>query len=246
MDPEGANVDSPLLHLSCRRALAHAIDRQRLADERNAGLVAPANGPFPPGALGYLADTGYPDFDIDAAQAEFEQCKVDAGTDTIQFTYNTTNDPFNVETNRLIASMWTEAFGDGVQTSVQPIEQGQYIGLALTGAFQAQGWRNHGGTDPDVQFLWWFSGAASPMGQLALNFGRFQDPAMDEHLFIQRQIRQSADQAERVAASRGGQPDCSVRTSGTSGRLVDPVGNHRTHHSVSSPSPVSTSHPRAA
>lgn len=198
MDPEGVNTANPLVHLSCRRALAHAIDRQRIADERGAGLVAPANGPFPPGAVGYLDDTGYPDFDLAAAEENFTQCQADAGTDTIQFTFNTTNDPFNVETNQLIASMWDEAFDGAVQSSITPIEQGQYIGLALTGAFQAQGWRNHGGTDPDVQFLWWFSGAASPIGQLALNFGRFQDPVIDENLVIQRQ---SGDPAARQAAA---------------------------------------------
>ncbi len=186
MDPEGANASSPLIHLSCRKALAHATDNNRLAAERGAGIVAVANGPFPPGSIGYLEDTGYPEFDLDLAVAEMEKCKADAGTDVIQFSHNTTNDSFNIETNQLIQSMWTEAFGDTVQVTLQPIEQGQYIGLALAGAFQAQGWRQHAGTDPDTQFLWWHSGAASPNGQIALNFGRLQDPVIDENLVIQR------------------------------------------------------------
>lgn len=186
MDAEGANDANPLVHLSCRKALAHATDNERIADERGAGLVEVANGPFPPGSIGYLEDTGYPKFDIAAAQTEMEQCKIDAGTDVIQFAHNTTNDSFNVETNQLIQSMWKEAFGDDIEVSLVPIEQGQYIGLALTGAFQAQGWRNHGGTDPDSQFLWWHSATASPIGSLALNFGRFQDPVIDQNLGIQR------------------------------------------------------------
>ena len=36
------------------------------------------------------------------------------GTESIEFTFNTTNDPFNVESNQLIVSMWQEAFGDQV------------------------------------------------------------------------------------------------------------------------------------
>ena len=44
--------------------------------------------------------------------------------------------------------MWRDAFGDEIDVSITPIEQGQYIGLALAGTFQAQGWRNHGGVDP--------------------------------------------------------------------------------------------------
>ncbi len=198
MDPEGANAANPLVHLSCRRALAHATDNQRVADERGAGIVEVANGPFPPGSIGYLEDTGYPEFDLDAAATEWEQCKADAGTDVIQFSYNTTNDPFNVETNQVIASMWEDAFGDEIEVTITPIEQGQYIGLALTGAFQAQGWRNHSGIDPDNQFLWWFSGTSSPMGSLALNFGRFQDPVIDENLGIQRAV---ADLDTRRAAA---------------------------------------------
>ncbi len=202
MDPGGLNAKSPINILSCRKALAGAIDTQRIADERQAGLVKPANGPFPPGSTGYLDDSGYPAFDLDAAKADWEQCKTDAGTDTIEFAFNTTNDPFNVETNTMVASMWTDAFGDEVKATVTPIEQGQYIGLALAGTFQAQGWRNHAGVDPSEQWYWWSSATASPIEpskpELALNFGRFQDPEMDKQYAI---IRQNPDPAARKAAA---------------------------------------------
>lgn len=202
MDAGNLNSGSPLLQLSCRRALAHAIDLDRLAEERYAGLSRPANGPFPPGSIGHLEDTGYPAYDLDAAAAEFETCKADHGTVPVEFTYNTTNDAFNVETNELIASMWTEAFGDEVNVSITPIEQGQYIGLALAGVFQAQGWRNHAGVDPTEQWYWWNSATASPIApdvpELALNFGRFQDAAMDEAF---NTIRQNPDPAARQEAA---------------------------------------------
>jgi peptide/nickel transport system substrate-binding protein len=184
VDPDGSNAASPFLNLNCRKALAEAIDSQRYADERGAGLVQVANGPFPPGSIGYLEDTGYPKYDVDAAQADMETCLSELGTDSIEFSFNTTNDPFNVESNSLIISMWDEAFGDQVKATITPIEQGAYIGLALTGAFQAQGWRNHGGSDPDQQRLWWQSASVSPVGELALNFGRFSDPVIDENLEI--------------------------------------------------------------
>ena len=71
---------------------------------------------------------------------------------------------------------------DKVQATITPIEQGQYIGLALNGTFEAFGWRSHFGSDPDQQRMWWYSAAASPIGQLALNFGRFKDPVIDEAL----------------------------------------------------------------
>jgi peptide/nickel transport system substrate-binding protein len=197
-DPEGKNAASPLLNLDCRKALAGAIDLDRVNAERSAGLEPPANGPFPPGSVGYLKDTGYPKYDVAAAQAEMDKCLTGLGTDRIEFTFNTTNDPFNVETNTLIISMWTEAFGDKVSAKITPIEQGQYIGLALTGTFQAFGWRNHGGTDPDQQRLWWASTSSAPIGSLALNFGRFKDPDIDAALDI---IKSNPDPAARKAAA---------------------------------------------
>ncbi len=66
--------------------------------------------------------------------------------------------------------------------------------------------RIHGGIDPDTQFLWWFSGTASPIGSLALNFGRFQDPVIDAALITQRstddpEVRRAA--AEDINRSFG-------------------------------------------
>jgi len=198
IDPQGANADNPMLNLHCRRALAHGIDLDRLAEERGGGISTPANGPFPPGSRGYLEDSGYPAYDIDEAQAEMDTCLSDLGTDSISFDFNTTNDPFNVETNTLIVSMWQEAFGDEVNANITPIEQGQYIGIALLGNFDVFAWRNHGGTDPDQQLLWWISAASAPIGSQALNFGRFSDEVIDENLIT---IRTNPDEDARTEAA---------------------------------------------
>ena len=144
LDPEGANAANPLLNVHCRRALAHAMDRQRMVDERGAGLVLPANGPFPPGSIGYLEDNGYPQFDVELANTEMDQCLSELGTDSIDFRFDTTNDPFNVETGALVQSMWAEAFGDRVRSTITPIEQGQYIGLALVGDYNVLQGRGYG------------------------------------------------------------------------------------------------------
>jgi len=197
-DPEGANADSPFLFLPCRRALAHAIDQERLAEERGAGLVSPANGPFPSGSPGYLEETGYPAYDVAAAQEEMHARLAETGTDSIEFTFDTTNDPFNVETNTLIISMWREVFGDRVQATITPIEQGEYYGLAILGTFEAFAWRNHGGNDPDLQRLWWHSDSSAPIGEFAVNFGRFGDDVIDDDLEI---IKSDPDETARREAA---------------------------------------------
>ncbi|MEO6156909.1 MAG: ABC transporter substrate-binding protein [Ilumatobacteraceae bacterium] len=197
-DPKGVNAKSPLLQLTCRQALAAAIDTTRVSKERGASLEIPANGPFGPGSAGYLEDSGYPKFDIGQAKTYMDECLKATGTSNIEFSFNTTNDPFNVETNQLIVSMWNDAFGGKVKTSITPIEQGQYIGLALTGSFQVFGWRNHSGSDPDQQRIWWQSSASAPLGSLALNFGRFKDDVIDKALEV---IKSNPDQAARTAAA---------------------------------------------
>jgi peptide/nickel transport system substrate-binding protein len=198
LDPDGQNADNPLLDVDCRRALAAAIDLERVSDERGAGLSTPANGPFPPGSMGYLEDTGYPTFDIAAAQADMETCLANLGTDHIEFAFNTTNDPFNIETNELVTSMWQDAFGDQVRASITPIEQGQYIGFLLTGAFDAAGARGFGVSDPDQDRIGWHSTSATPVGQLALNVSRLNDPAIDEALDV---IRSNPDEEARRTAA---------------------------------------------
>lgn len=197
-DPDGKNAKSPLLQQPCRQALAAAIDRDRWAQERGGGIETAANGPYGPGAAGYLEDSGYPKFDKAQANVYMDACLKATGTDSIEFTYNTTNDPFNVESNQLVISMWQDAFGDKVKATITPVEQGQYIGLALTGDYEAFGWRNHSGSDPDQQRVWWNSAAATPIGTSAVNFGRFQDPVIDKALDT---IKTNGDPAVRKAAA---------------------------------------------
>ena len=82
--------------------------------------------------------------------------------------------------------------------SITPIEQGQYIGLALNGSFNVQQWRSHSGLDPDQQRLWWQKASVSPIGKLALNFGRFQDDVIDQALQV---IKSNPDPAARKTAA---------------------------------------------
>ncbi|MBI2168129.1 MAG: ABC transporter substrate-binding protein [Actinobacteria bacterium] len=191
--PGGEAVENPVADVRVRRALAFATDNQTLIDARGAGIVPNANGPFPTGSMGYLDDTGYPDFDLDAAKrlvAEYEAEKGD-----LKIAYATTSDPFNRVTAEILKEMWEKA---GISVSIDTVEQSQFIFLALGGNFQAFGWRNHGRPDPVLEDLWWSSETAIPSPGIALNFGRINDPVVDENLRI---IRESNDPATRTAAA---------------------------------------------
>jgi peptide/nickel transport system substrate-binding protein len=188
------NRDPAIQDDRVRRALALATDNESLSRDRSAGVNPPANGPFSPTQIGYLEDTGYPAFNLDEASALVAEYEAENGDLTIQF--DTTNDPYNVDTNNLIAANWEAA---GITVNINEVEQGQFILNALTGDFQVFGWRNHGGVDPDGQNVWWNSEngdlATHP---LALNFGGIDDPDIDAQLDI---IRESNDDGERQAAA---------------------------------------------
>ncbi len=203
LDPEGVNATNPLLDVRVRRALAAGYDRDRVAAERGAGIVQAANGPFAPGQPGFLDDNGYPAFDPDAAVAQLQEYIDDperndgkAVGEPISFAFNTTNDPFNVETNQLVSSMWSDTFGDMVDAPVEPIEQGGYVTLAVVGDYQVQSWRQHGGADHDTQLRFWSGDTVAPIGTPTFNFGRFNDPELDA---LATASRTTTDQAARTA-----------------------------------------------
>lgn len=192
------NVGNPESHLSdvrVRRALAMAVDNQVLLDRRNGGVGKVANGPFNPDQLGYLEDTGYPEYDPEGAKELLDEYKAEKGIDTVEVSYTTTNDSLNLQTAELLKQFWEQV---GFSIPLAQIEQGQFIVTALTGDFEMFAWRNHGGVDPDAQRIWWHSETADDPPALALNFGRIKDDVIDENLDT---VRASTDDAEVQAAA---------------------------------------------
>jgi peptide/nickel transport system substrate-binding protein len=188
-DPNAAVSD-----VRIRQAMAYAFDHVVENQSRNAGIFEIANGPFSPGSIGYLEDTGFPEFDLEQATALVDEYESDTGQDAT-IAYKTTTDPFNLQTAELYRGFWEAA---GMTVTLDQIEQGEFITQALIGNFEAFGWRNHGGFDPDTQEVWWTSENAAPAGEIGLNFGRIDDPVIDENLDI---VRESQDPAERQAAA---------------------------------------------
>jgi len=190
---EGSNANPALLDVNVRKALAMGINKQTLIDTVGGGIGRPANGPFPPGSVGYLEDTGYPEYDTDEAQrliTEYEEAN-----GPVEITYTTTNDSANRRTAEVLQGMWDAI---GVDMSIDQVEQGSFILDSAFGAMQIWGWRSHGGYDPDQQSVWWHSSSYAPTGEISLNFNHFQDPEIDEAFDT---IRQSGDEDERKAAA---------------------------------------------
>jgi peptide/nickel transport system substrate-binding protein len=189
------NPTSPVSDVNVRRAMAHALDYDIIKTARNGGVLEIPNGPFQPGSIGYLEDTGFPAYDPELAQQLVADWEAENGP--LQITFTTTSDEFNLISAELYAQFWEAA---GIDVTLETIDQSQYIGFALVGNFEAYFWRLHSGFDPDQQYQWWISDNAADYGTVATNFGRVRDDAIDEALEI---IRTSADpEARRGAAER--------------------------------------------
>jgi peptide/nickel transport system substrate-binding protein len=181
-----------------RCALSMAVDRQELIDLTGGGLTQVANGLFSPGQEGHLEDNGFnPAQDIDGAKALIADYQKDH-PGPIQITYGHTADRTGDQVADLLKGYWSQI---GVDTTVETIPQDQFITNALFGAdnFFIYGWRLHAGLKVDEQNFWWNSKSSVPDGKgLSLNFGRVQDPIIDDNLAI---ARSDPDPANRQKAA---------------------------------------------
>ncbi|MGE0136189.1 MAG: ABC transporter substrate-binding protein [Ilumatobacteraceae bacterium] len=177
--------EGPTQDARVRCALSKAIDREELNELTEGGIVQVANGLFSPGQEGYLEDNGFDTAqDIEGAKALIAEYQAEHPGD-ITVKYGTTVTAINAQTAELLQGYWSEI---GVKTEIQQVPQDQFITNALFGVpdFYMYGWRNHAGTVIDNQYFWWHSSAGPPDGELALNFGRVNDPIVDKALEDQR------------------------------------------------------------
>lgn len=166
-----------------RQAAAYAVDRAELQEVINLDQFPTANGPFGPGAMGYLEDTGFPDHDTDKAKELIAQYQEETG-EPLEFTFTVQNTTAVIATAQLIQDQAAEV---GVKVNIEPVEQATLISRAIANDFQALSFRNHAGGDPDNQYIWWHSGSLT-------NFSKIDDPEIDSLL---EQGRAEADPDKR-------------------------------------------------
>jgi len=187
-DPE-----SDLADVRVRKAIAYAVDYDTVNQARSAGIARIANGPYPPGSQGYLEDTGYPTYDPEKARQLVEEYEAENGP--IELGIRTTSD----QSNLLSAQLFQQFLQDvGMDVSVDQQEQGELVLSAAKGEFEIFLYRNLATQDPDQNNVFWGSDTSAPVGSLAINFGRIEDPVIDQNLDI---IRESDDPDERTAAA---------------------------------------------
>jgi peptide/nickel transport system substrate-binding protein len=190
---------APFDNINARLAFAYAVDRDALNRVRNKNLLKAASGPFGPGVLGYLPDTGLPSYDPAKAKTYVQKYTQETGK-KLEFTLATTNDTDGLKTAQFEQSYLQKA---GMVVHIKQTEQSQYINDAIQKNYQVQGWRNHPGYDPDDQYVWWHcdnppAAAGQPQNcDNPVNFSGFNDPVINKAL---DDGRASTDEAVRKKA----------------------------------------------
>ncbi len=180
------NSKEPFNNINARFAYAHAMNFDELNIVRNEGLPQRATGPFGPGVMGYLPDQKLPAFDLDLAKEYVAKYTAETGK-PLEFSLYSTPDAASVDTATLAKSYLEKA---GMKVEIQTALQANYIDVAIGGDFQAMGWRNHPGFDPDTEYVWWYS-PGNPV-----NFARFADTEVSRLL---DEGRSETDPAKRKA-----------------------------------------------
>jgi peptide/nickel transport system substrate-binding protein len=157
----------PLDDLGARMAVATAIDRVQINQLRNDGVFDISNGPFDFKVPGYVKNTGFPTHNLKKATALAKTYKA-AHDGQFSVVLEHTNDPANSAEAQLIKEQLAKA---GIDSVLKQDDQTSFITAAITGNFSIMLWRQHPGSDPDGQYVWWNTGSL-------VNFGKIADPAL--------------------------------------------------------------------
>lgn len=182
---------SPLDDLRVRQALAKATNQAEVQTIFDFGYGRPVNGLFLPGSQYYSA-TGYPTYDLAGAKALVAEYKAEHGTPTIEL--QTATDPLLTKIVQVIQQMWMEA---GFDVTLATLEEAVLLDNFIFGTYQTGTIYLFGTVDPDLNYWWFSSNTAGPVGSVALNFARNKDPQIDAAIATGRA---SNDPATRIAA----------------------------------------------
>lgn len=167
--------------------MALAIDRQDYREVRNRGLFTLASGPYGPGAIGHLEDTGYPEGpQLEEARELVAEYVAEEGP-LPPITHQATPDSEARDT-AVYDQQALEAAGFAIE--LVTVQQDKQIDNAISGEYELTSFRNYPGGDPDELSMWFES--TSPA-----NLSRIDDPEIDRLL---AEGRSEPDPAQRARA----------------------------------------------
>jgi ABC-type transport system substrate-binding protein len=180
------NSQPPFDDVRMRQAVAYATDQETYNTVINQGLGELATGPFTP-TNPFAVETDYPTYDLERAQELVAE--LEAEGKSVAFTLTNTTNAFDREQSEFLEQMYEAA---GFDVTLEFLEFAQFIGLAVSGNYQALAWRQFSSPDPDGEYQWWYTGSS-------LNFAQLSDEQIDAALDAGRSSPERADREQAYA-----------------------------------------------
>jgi peptide/nickel transport system substrate-binding protein len=202
----GFNLSDPVLADGrVRRAIAHAVDRDRIIRALFLGLARPASTLLAPENWAHAADVPTYAHDPGLARRLLDEAGFPLRPDGARFalSYKTSTDRQGIEVADLIAE---DLAAVGIRVERRSFEWGTFYGDIKGGNFQLYSLRWVGITDPDQLHYIFHSASVPPAGA---NRGRYANAEVDRLLDAsRREFDPGARKAQLVAAQRQIAADC--------------------------------------
>jgi peptide/nickel transport system substrate-binding protein len=176
------NQDPILKDLRVRRAIALAIDREKLVRRKLGGHAVLASGLLPPSHWAYSGDVARYPYDPAAArrlldEAGYPDPDGPGGRPRFSLTYKTSSDLFRISLARLIAAQLAEV---GIDVEVRPFELATLFADLRAGNFQLASLQTAEIVEPDMHYVYFHSGRMPSKDQPdGLNRMRYKNPEVD-------------------------------------------------------------------
>jgi peptide/nickel transport system substrate-binding protein len=186
---------NPFSNIHARRAVAYAVDRQRLARSAGAGVESTPYGYREDGPWAPAGGHGYVDHDPAIAHRELETYKKDTGAKSLAFQLNASSATDVQETMQALGANLAEV---GITVTINAVDMPKSGLLSAMGDYHALLARTHDFLDPDQEVFYYSASAIKSPPMPSLNFSRYTSPKLEADLKV---IRESTDQAKRKQAN---------------------------------------------
>jgi len=165
----------PFDNILARQAVAYATNSPEYLAKYAPDVYQPTNGLYTDGHLGYVADTGYPTFDLAKAKDLVAQYTAATGK-PLEFTYTGTSNIDDSSRNQVLKDMWEAA---GMKVTLAAIPQVDQVVQTVLGQYQATDFRLFNQPDPDNDWFWNSCETIGKGAAISLNIARYCNTEVD-------------------------------------------------------------------